>query len=204
MSTYPIVQSEGLLTDEKYSHSFCCLVFACNAVSCDAVGVGKDIARLYPYGDLYKDRRRLYTLSRCVRPDRDALGVIKIRKPPAGEDKPYIVGFVSQFSAGSPVQDNEFSRHYIDTSIDVHFVDGLKIETKERRLEAFKECMKKLTIFIMGNSDIHTIVIPAGLSVTGGTANDSWKNDYLPIIQGMATRLQPYGVTVEIVHRKSE
>ena len=159
MSSYPVVKREGRLADAKYNKKNSCLLIPCNAISYKGVGLAKEIGFLYPYGDVYKDRRRLYNLSRCVKSDRENVGSIKILKPSKNEDGPYIIGVVSQFSVGRPVEENQYAKHYIDTSFDKHFVEGLKKDTSEARLVAFNECIKKVTTFVMGNNEISTIFI---------------------------------------------
>ena len=59
--------------------------------------------------------------------------------------------------------------------------------------------MKKLAVFAMGNKDLEKILIPDGLGCRGRSDSDEWTQFYLPGIESLAARLQPFGIETVLV-----
>ncbi len=54
----------------------------------------------------------------------------------------------------------------------------------------------------MANTEVEQIIILEGMGCRG-RCQDEWTNNYLPMVEGLAQRLQPFGVETILV-RKSE
>ena len=64
-----------------------------------------------------------------------------------------------------------------------------------------RPALKKLTIFAMGCHGLERLLIPAGIGL-GGRTDQEWEDKYIPILQGMASRLQSVGVEVVLLKNK--
>ena len=193
---------EGRLCDKKFCDRGNFLVYAVNSVGCDAFGIVKDLHELYPHEHVYSRRTRLYHLSRAVQGSRDTPGNLIVQPPPEGENLPHLIACVVQYGWGDAIDGNLKARRAVETSQDLHYVEGLKEDTCENRLRYFKTCLKKLTTLAMGHKEVEKIIIPEGMGCRG-KAGDEWRKHYLPAIEALALRLKPFGIKT-VVTRFSE
>ena len=198
---YPLKIQYGSLSDSSFNHPGNGLVYPVNAVACDSHGLTRDLHSLYKFAKVYAGRRRLYHLARAITHDRDTPGTIVIERAEKCESSPHLIAMAVQYAWGPPIEENELSRSIMKTTLDCHYAQGLKDDTKVNRMEYFKTCVKKLTIFAMGCPDLERLIIPAGIGIEGGVHQD-WKDNYIPVLQGMASRLQSVGVEVVILENK--
>lgn len=189
----------GRLCDAVHRNRRVALVYAINSIACDAFGVARDLANTYSYEKSYNRRKRLYSLQRAEIASRDIPGELIIHSPPEGENSPYLVACVTQFGTGPPLEQNNYAKRAVTFSHDMHYVNGLSSDTVVNRREYFLSCMKKLSTVLMAHPEIETILIPEGMGCRGEKKMEEWKLYYLPNIQTLASRLQPFGVEVVIV-----
>ena len=198
---YPLKTLRGSLSDATFNHPGNGLVYPVNAVACDAHGLTGELHSLYNFAKVYARRRRLYHLARAVRDDRDPPGTIVVERSQECDTSPHLIALVLQYAWGPPLEDNQLSESIMKTTLDCHYAQGLKDDTKANRLEYFKTCVKKLTIFAMGCHGLERLLIPAGIGL-GGRTDQEWEDKYIPILQGMASRLQSVGVEVVLLKNK--
>lgn len=96
-----------------------------------------------------------------------------------------------QYGWGASIDENEKAKHAVETSRDLHYVEGLKEDTCENRPRYFITCTKKLTTLPLGHKDVEKIIIPEGMGCRG-KGGDEWQNHYLPAIEALALRLKPF------------
>ncbi len=194
---------EGKLTDGIFRDRRCYIIYSVNAVSTEPSGIARDLKTIYPYENTHAARKRLYSLHRATADTRDDPGRIIIHAPPTGSvNLPHLVACVTQYGWGEAVEGNEKARQAIATSKDLPYVEGLKMDTSVNRRQHFQNCLKKIALLAMANAEVEQIIIPEGLGCRG-RCQDEWRNNYLPMVEGLAQRLQPFGVETILV-RKSE
>ena len=144
---------EGRLTDIRFRDRRCYIAYAVNAVLTEPCGIARDLKTIYPYENTYATRKRLYSLHRATVETRDEPGCIIIHDLPTGSnDLPHLVACVTQYGWGQGSERNEKARRAIDTSKDLHYVEGLKMDTTMSRRQYFQNCLKKIAILAMGNN----------------------------------------------------
>ncbi len=146
---------------------------------------------------------RDYSLHRTTADTREEQGRIIIHAPQTRSvNLPHLVACVTQYGWGEAVEGNEKARQAIATSKDLLYVEGVKIDTSVNRRQHFQNCLEKIALLAMANTEVEEIIIQEGMECKG-RCQDEWKNNYLPMVEGLAKRLQPFGVE-SILVRKSE
>ena len=191
------------MTDRQFCDRNTCLVTAINATSYNASGVAKDLAEKYTYANLFDGRKRLFNLNRTIWCDRPNVSTLVIRQPPPRSNYPYVVGLVAQFGPGESVEHNSTAKYYIDNSKDVHYVNGLTMDTKENRRENFKECLKNLADFVLHNRTISRVVIPRGIG-RRGKIDHEWRSNYLIPLRDLAYQLDLNNIEVVVLEQEEK
>ena len=112
-----------------------------------AYGLTKLLGEQLAYANLVGKRKTLsYTTSRAHWDSRDEVGTIKIYKK---ENAPSVVYLLPNYGPGHPIETNEFKQVILKRTMDTSFADGLKKDTKENRIRAFKKCMEELEKYIL-------------------------------------------------------
>ncbi len=114
------------------------------------------------------------------------------------ENSSYLVACVTQFGRRAAIDDNSKARLAVNTSRDWHYVTGLGKDTKINCRHYFKTCMKKLSVLAMEHKEVEKNIIPAGLGCRG-RLDKEWQEYYLPKIQALMVRLQPFGIQTVLV-----
>ncbi len=205
-SRFPIKVVRGRATDRQYCRGDTCIVYQVNAISCEPYGIVKDLHECYPHEGVIASRRPLTFVARAIKEHRDVPGEIIIQPPSmeedygedAREELPTLVAVVSQFGWGPAFEGTEAAVCKLEMSKDGHYVEGMKKDTEDCRLQYFKQCMKKLLNFVLGCDTLKQVIIPAGLGRRGRPDN-VWKLAYLPSIQALATRLSAVGKSVTLL-----
>ncbi len=109
---------------------------------------------------------------------------------------------MTQYGWGEAVEGNEKARQAIATSKDLLYVEGFKMDTSVNRRQHFQNCLKRIALLAMANTEVELIIIPEGMGCRG-RYQDDLANNNLPMVEGLAKRLQPFGVETILV-RKSE
>lgn len=201
MNEYPLVTAKGRMIDHQFCDRKTCIVTAINATSLNASGIAKDLAETYTYANLFGDRKQLFNLNRTIWRDRPSVSEIVIREPPPRSNYPYIVGLVTQYGPGESVEYNSTAKYYIDNSKDVHYVNGLTMDTKENRRENFKECLKNLADFVLHNRAINRVVIPRGIG-RRGKMDHEWRSNYLIPLRDLAYQLDLNNIEVVLLEQE--
>lgn len=169
------------------------LVYGVNSVSCDPCGIVQDLQSVYPYEKTYTGRKRLYSLLRGEINSRDEPGSIIVHEPPAEENSPHLLVCVTQYGWSESTESNAKAQQAVTTSSDHHYVEGLGGDTRASRRAGFQTCMKKVAILAMGHREVEKVIIPEGIG-RRGRSGEEWQEHYLPWIQSLASRLQPFGI----------
>jgi hypothetical protein len=150
----------------------------CQQLNCLCVkghGLSADIAKVYPYANVYAERRARGTRNLCIAEDAGVPGEIVVRSGFG----PIVIGFYGQYDYGtgrtgrtSPTQDNSALREIW-----------------------FKECLVNLEIY-MKHHRHHTVAFPYGIGC--GLAGGNW-DTYSQMIQDYAERT---GFTVNVYKKK--
>ena len=201
MNEYPLVAAKGRMSDSQFCDCKTCLVTAINATSYNASGIAKDLAETYTYANLFGDRKRLFNLNRAIWCDRPSVSTLVVREPPPRSKYPYVVGLVTQFGPGESVEYNSTAKYCIDNSKDVHYVNGLTVDTKENRRESFKECLKNLADFVLRNRTISRVVIPRGIG-RRGKMDHEWRSKYLIPLRDLAYKLDLNNIEVLLLEQE--
>lgn len=188
----------GRLCDVEFASRTNFLVYAVNAIGCDEFGLVKDLHQVYRHESVYSRRKRLYSLSRAVVSSRDAPGNLIVQEPLETDNSPSLIACVTQFGWGASIEDNVKAMQAVNTSKDWHYTQGLREDTKPNRRHHFKTCMKKLATLAMGHKDVEKIIIPEGMGCRG-KLDEEWREYYLPAIQALATRVEPFGIQTVLV-----
>lgn len=188
----------GKLCDAEFASRRNVLVYAVNAVGCDAFGLIKDLHQVYSHESVYSRRKRLYNLSRSMVSTRDEPGTLIVQEPLGTDKSPTLIACVTQFGWGASIEDNVKAMQAANKSHDWHYVEGLKEDTKINRRHHFKTCMKKLVTLAMGHKDMEKIIIAEGMGCRG-KLDEEWREYYLPAIETLATRLEPFGIQTVLV-----
>ena len=188
----------GRIRDDQFRDRRNFLVYGVNAIGCDPCGIVQDLQSIYPYEKTYTGRKRLYSLSRAVINSRDEPGSVILHKPPEGENSPHLLACVTQYGWGESIESNVKAHHALKTSRDLHYVEGLRGDTRVSRRASFQTCMKKVAILAMGHREVEKIVIPEGVGCRG-RCDEEWQEHYLPWVQSLASRLQPFGIETILV-----
>lgn len=188
----------GRLRDVQFRSRRNFILYAVNSIACENIGIVKDLHELYPYEGAYTNRQRMYTLSRATLQTRDEPGRIIVHEPPESSDSPHLIACVTQFGYGEPIERNQRARQAVTTSQDRHYVEGLKEDTQANRRRYFQACLKNVAVLAMGHREVEKIYIPEGLACSGRTGEE-WEHYYLPAINDLSLRLQPFGIEVFLV-----
>ena len=192
---------QGRLTDERFRDRRCYIVYAVNAISIDPYGIAKDLKEIYPYENTHDVRKRLYSLPRATVESRDEPGCILIHGPPAITDNlPHLIACVTQYGYGEAIDSNERAQLAMTRSKDLHYANGLKMDTVENRRQSFQDCLKKIVGLAMDDNNVERVIIPEGLGCRGQCQNE-WHTVYVPMLETMADRLKPYGVETFLVKK---
>ena len=183
------------MTDRQFFDPNTCLVTSINATSIKLSGIAKDLAETYPHGNLFEDRKQLYTLNRSVSSDRPCVGTIVAHEPPPKSNYPHIVGLVTQFGPGEYVENNSTAKYYVENSRDMHYVNGLMSDTKENRRENFNKCLLHLADYALMNTSIKKIVFPEGLG-RRGKVDKEWRLFYLAELKNLVRRLESSNIEI--------
>lgn len=194
----PLKSVTGRLCDAEFDCRRNFLVYAVNAIACDAFGLVKDLHQVYRHESAYSCRKRLYNLSRATVSTRDVPGNLIVQEPAETVQSPSLIACVSQFGWGASIEDNAKAVQAVNTSQDWHYVQGLKEDTKVNRRHHFKTCMKKIAALAMGHKDVEKIIIPEGMGCRG-KLDEEWREHYLPAIETLATRLESFGIETILV-----
>ena len=191
------------MTDRQFCDRKTCLVTAINATSFNASGIAKDLAEKYTYANLFDGRKRLFNLNRTIWCDRPGVSTLVIREPTPGTHYPYVVGLVTQFGPGESIEFNSTAKYCVDNSKDGHYVNGLMLDTKENRRESFKECLKNLSDFVLGNRTISRVVFPRGIGKRG-KMDYEWRSHYLTPLRDLAYQLDLNNIQVLLLEQEQE
>lgn len=183
----------GRLCETGFSDRRCFLVYTVNSVACVPFGIVRDLHQLYPYENTYTGRRKLYSLSRACVDSRDNPGTVIVHNPPEKTNSPHLIACVTQYGWGDSIESNAKANEALMKSRDRHYVEGLTADTRLNRRLHFQTCMKKLAILAMGHPECEQVVLAQGMG-RGGRDDEEWNEHYLPAIEGLADRLQNFGI----------
>lgn len=198
MSDYPIIPVKGRMTDRQFIDDSVCLVTTINASSFKLSGIAKDLAEVYGYANLFENRKQLYNLKRVVWSDRPNVGSLVVKEPPAEWYYPIVVGMVTQFCQGDSVEYNDVSRYFIETSRDMHYVNGLMSDTKQSRRDNFKSCLNELGDYVKQKKNIRKVIFPTGVG-RRGKMDHEWNVAYLKELRSFAHQLDLNNVKVMLL-----
>lgn len=145
MSIVNIVKGDILNAKEKY------IVQQCNCLTITSHGLSKAIATRFPWGNPYKNRRKL-TNNCAIIEDRDIPGSIRVLQSSDTNDK-VIVCMFAQWGPGKPLTFKSYPNYQIDTY--------------DNRIKWFKECLEKL-------KDIGAIELAFPWMIGCGLAGGDW------------------------------
>lgn len=204
MAEYPLTTLYGNLCDDKFADRKYCIVFGINASSFKLGGIAGQIKDTYNYANVFEGRRQLYNLNRAIQCDRGIVGDIVTKPPPTDtENRPHIIGMITQFGAGDSMEYNPTAKYSIENSRDVTYVEGLKLDTNLKRVENFRHCMEKAVEYVIEKQTIDNVLLPSGIGKRG-MVNEEWNTKYLPIIKDCAYKLISRGIKVSIVYMQDE
>ena len=86
-------------------------------------------------------------------------------------------------------------------SKDVHYVNGLMLDTKENRRENFKECLKNLADFVLRNKTITRVVLPRGIE-RRGKLDHEWRSHYLMPLRDLAYQLDLNNIQILLLEQE--
>lgn len=189
----------GLVTDKAFGNDGTVLCYALSSVTYGPLGfTHTQVSQFYPYGDFTSHRKRLFSTMRCTADTRSTPGKIHVALPPTSHE-PIIVGLVTQFGLGLPSDKNPYYERVKLISKDLHYKEGLQADTTVHRREYLTKCIKSLIKFAKKQTDVHTLVIPRGMAMSGGIVNEDWENIYLPLYTTLAEELRPYSIKTIIL-----
>lgn len=97
---------------------------------------------------------------------------------------------VTQFCQGDSVEYNDVSRYFIETSRDMHYVNGLMSDTKQSRRDNFKSCLNELGDYVKQKKNIRKVIFPTGVG-RRGKMDHEWNVAYLKELR-LDTRLDKW------------
>lgn len=87
----------------------------------------------------------------------------------------------------------------LTNSKDIHYREGLKKDTTEKRRDYLSRSEMWLTKFVKKQTDVHTLAIPRGMGMSGGLVTKDWEKIYLAMYQKLAEDLLPYSIKMVIL-----
>jgi len=141
-----------------------------NCVGCDGRGLAEGVAKKYPYGCPYAQRRKSFGGRFARSEDLGVPGTVDIRRPPVGNKGPAVLCFMSQWEMGPALKYNR-----------VPTPAGIR-DSKDQRKVWFAQCLEQLSKLEPPLSSIafpHTI----GCGLAGGV----W-SEYEVMILDFATK----------------
>lgn len=188
------------MTDRQFFDHNVCLVSAINATAYKTSGIAKDLVEIYPYANLFEDRKQLYNLNRTIWCDRPTVGSVIVKEPPIKSNYPYVVGLVTQFGLGDSVDYNAVAKYFVGNSKDMHYVNGLMSDTQENRRDYFKKCLSQLADYIMQNRNIKKVIFPTGIG-RRGRMDHEWRTQYEPELKNFAHHLDLNDIEVVLLEQ---
>lgn len=105
---------------------------------------------------------------------------------------------VTQFCQGDSVEYNDVSRYFIETSRDMHYVNGLMSDTKQSRHDNFKSCLNELGDYVKQKKNIRKVIFPTGVG-RRGKMDHEWNVAYLKELRSFAHQLDLNNVKVMLL-----
>lgn len=137
----------GNLNEVRFNDEGVIICIAISAVAYAPFGMAaRQVSELYPYGNFFAHRTRLFQTYRCIVRTRSTPGRIHLGEPPAHQ--PTIIGLVTQFGLGLPSDKHPRIKEMIAATRDEHYKEGLKNDTAENRISYLSQCLEILKKFI--------------------------------------------------------
>ena len=111
-----------------------------------------------------------------------------------------------KYGMGAEIERNEIAKNYVNTCADYDLVQGLKLDTLEKRIVHFKTCLDELKKFI-ATSDVNTMITHYFTTLgvgKSGVVDNTWIKFYLPILLEFADFLTKMNKNLVILCRRRE
>lgn len=129
-------------------------------------GLAANIAKKFPYADVYGTRRALGNRNMAIPDDRGVPGEIVVSYPDNnvnGSNMPIVIGLYGQFDYGKPNLNGNYK--YLKRTTQEQ-------DNYELRVQWFSEALEKLKIWLI-NNHIPAVAFPYGIGC--GLAGGDWK-----------------------------
>ena len=196
-TAYPIIIEEVDFM-AKFANDSCIIAVAGNTASCIAYGISAKIQSAFKYGNVYSNRRPLFTLTRARTSDRGTLGAVHIRRDKNISRRhvkgPHIAYLMVMYAPG-PAQDTlkeELRFKPKPNSKDLHYNEGMMKDTSNNRSFYLRECLQKLLKNCEKSPRVRKIIFPK---------EHTWGDDFMQLIQDFASRVLKLGIRVYVTHR---